>query len=55
MMAGIVRPLVHNISLYLLIYCAAESKLRKPIFVRQASAGLVTISFFLSSSGELYV
>ena len=54
MMAGIVRPLVHNISLYLLIYCAAESKLRKPIFVRQASAGLVTISF-LSSSGELYV
>ena len=53
-MAGIVRPLVHNISLYLLIYCAAESKLRKPIFVRQASAGLVTISF-LSSSGELYV
>ena len=46
MMAGIVRPLVHNISLYLLIYCAAESKLRKPIFVRQASAGLVTISFF---------
>ena len=47
MMAGIVRPLVHNISLYLLTYCAAVSKLRRPIFVRQASAGLVTICFEL--------
>ena len=42
MMAGIVRPLVLNISLYFLIYCTAESKLRRPIFVRQASAGLAT-------------
>ena len=45
---------MHIKSLYLLIYCAEESKLRRPIFVRQASAGLVTI-FFLRSSGELYV
>ena len=47
MMAGIVRPLVHNISLCLLIYCAAESKLRRLMFVRQARAGLVTIFFEL--------
>ena len=40
MMAGIV---MHIISLYLLIHCAAESKLRRPIFARQASAGLVTV------------
>ena len=37
-MAGIVRPLVHIINLYLLIYCAAESKLRRPIFVRHGPA-----------------
>ena len=45
MMAGIVGPLVHNISLYLLIYCAAESKLRRPMFVRQAS-GWAGYDFF---------
>ena len=53
MMAGIVRPLVHNISLYLLLYCAVESKLRRPMFVRQASAGLVTIFFKLKWRAEV--
>ena len=39
-MAGIVRPLIYICKLvFIIAYCAAESKLRRPTLVRQASAG----------------